>query len=170
MTRFTCDSGTSYRTGDHTFELTSDQIRGAAVVLVISRTGRYRWANPTKANVSAFQAADYFEQIAKHIRTDADCILEHAGEVEMDGPLGEHLDATRRRERTYTVGLMTMLAVVLLAAWLSGWDPAVIIASAVIASLAIFLGWRTWRIDVHEAAAETDRLLDEQARDGGTDV
>lgn len=164
MTRFTCDSGASYRTGHHTFELTSDQVRDAAVVLIISRTGRYRWANPTKANVSAFQAADYFEQIARHIRTDERCILEHAGKVGMSTSLGEHLDATQRRERTYTVGLVTMLAVVLLAAWLSGWDVAVIVASAVIALVAIFLGWRSWRIDVREAAAETDRLLDEGVR------
>src|SRR6478672_8900081 len=68
MTDFTCGSGTRYGAGPETkFTLTSEQFKGAAVVLVIERNGRYRWGNPIDGGRSAFDVANYLTQIAGHI-------------------------------------------------------------------------------------------------------
>lgn len=169
MTRFECDSGASYGVGPGTtFTLDGRDIRAAAVVLIIGPTGRYRWANPSRVGVSAFQTADYLEQIARHIHTDAKCIIEHAGKVQMNRELDEHLAASDRRGRMYWIGLGILVAVYMTAIWMSDWSIGVTITGAIVCSLIVLLAYRSRRWD----HLETDRLIDGAAkRDlGGTDV
>ena len=168
MTDFTCGSGTRYGAGPETkFTLTSEQIEGAAVVLVIERNGRYRWGNPVRGGRSAFDVANYLTQIAGHILTDADCIREHAGRVEVNDPLGKHLAESNRRGWVYVIGLAIIGVVYAILIWRSGWNVGVVVSGALIWIAAMGLAYRSRRWD----HLETDRLIDEQAkRDlGGTD-